>query len=471
MVAINNPRYLGKRLADRGFKDWFLYMFRIIEGTPFIVEELHKGLFDEFDNVHSMQSIRSLMNLPPRSGKTTLAKYFLAYSWVRNSKSNFIYTSFSQSLLGDIARGLIDLLENPIFKAMYDLSVTQEDVQDNPVNDFWREYIQKESGKATYSTKKIVSPQGGVILFASVGSAITGFGAGIRGCKDSFSGALIIDDPNKPADIHSATMRDKVMLYYVETLLSRLNHSKVAILCIQQRLHLEDLSGYLLDNYDYNLLKRPLLVNGVCQLPSQYDEKRLQEIQKSEYMFNAQYMQNPIPLDGAFGSPRFTDDETLLYQGICHTDPAFGGQDGTSFTIMQELSDGRIIAYGKLWQKHFEDVKSEMKILADKYKAGSIHVEKNADKGYSANSLRSIGFKSVQSYHEKQNKHVKIMTYLKDNWSRIEWLHNTDEAYLKQILNYEEKAKHDDAPDSAASLLRVLNNKQSRPSDWVGIGL
>ena len=40
----------------------------------------------------------------------------------------------------------------------------------------------------------------------------------------------------------------------------------------------------------------------------------------------------------------------------------------------------------------FEDVKTEMKVYADKYQAGTIHIEKNADKGYSANSLRSIGF-------------------------------------------------------------------------------
>lgn len=67
----------------------------------------------------------------------------------------------------------------------------------------------------------------------------------IRGVS-KFSGALLVDDANKPADIHSQTMRERVIRYYEETLLSRLNGSDVPIVNIQQRLHIEDLSGILM---------------------------------------------------------------------------------------------------------------------------------------------------------------------------------------------------------------------------------
>ena len=43
----------------------------------------------------------------------------------------------------------------------------------------------------------------------------------------------------------------------------------------------------------------PLVVNGVCQLPSQYTEDRLQELQKNEFMFLSQYQQTPILSSGA----------------------------------------------------------------------------------------------------------------------------------------------------------------------------
>ena len=107
------------------------------------------------------------------------------------------------------------------------------------------------------------------------------------------------DDSNKPSDIYSQVRRNKVKVYFEETLLSRLNDSEVPIINIQQRLHLEDMSGFLLDKYKFELLKMPLVVDGVCQLPSQYTQDRLQELQKNEFMFLSQYQQSPILSSGA----------------------------------------------------------------------------------------------------------------------------------------------------------------------------
>lgn len=294
-----NNEYIGKRLIERGFEIWFRYLFRVIEGQPFVMEDIHKGLFECFDNLYNLKTIRLNINVPPRSGKTTLAKYLLVYALTRNPKSNIIYTSFSQSLLGDIATAVRNILEHPIYKAMYPNAMVYEDEEINPIDDFWLEYLKKETGKNTYSAKKITTAFGGVCLFSSIGSQITGYGAGIRNGK-GFTGALIIDDPNKPADIHSQTMRNKVVRYFEETLLSRLNNSNVPIVNIQQRLHLEDLSGVLANKYKFKTLKKPLLdENGVCQLPSQYSPERIEELKINNYMFVSQYQQEPIVLGGA----------------------------------------------------------------------------------------------------------------------------------------------------------------------------
>ena len=111
---------------------------------------------------------------------------------------------------------------------------------------------------------------------------------------------MIIDDANKPADIHSQVMRNKVERYFEETLLSRLNTSNVPIINIQQRLHLDDLSGILQTKYGFETLKKPLIdENGVCQLPKQYTPERIKELQINNYMFVSQYQQEPIVLGGA----------------------------------------------------------------------------------------------------------------------------------------------------------------------------
>lgn len=274
-------------------------MFRWLEGKPFVRESIHEGLFDYFDRVYSGKITRLNINVPPRSGKTTLAKYFLVYVLTKNPEANIIYTSFSQSLLSDIALSVRNILEHPIYKALYPSMTSYTEEEESPIDDFWLEYLKRETGKNTYSSKRITTARGGVCLFSSIGSQITGYGAGIRNGK-GFTGALIIDDANKPADIRSQLMRDKVVRYFEETLLSRLNNSSVPIINIQQRLHLEDLSGVLADKYGFETLKRPLLdADGVCQLPSQYTPERVEELKINNYMFVSQYQQEPIMLGGA----------------------------------------------------------------------------------------------------------------------------------------------------------------------------
>lgn len=297
-MEIKNPQYFGQLLHKKGFKHWFLYMFRVIEGRKFINEPLHPKLFESFQNVYDLKQKRENINVCPRSAKTTLAKYFIAYTLATNPKANFIYTSYSQALLNDISRDLTNILTNPKYVAMYENSITEEKQEINAIDEFWQNYIIEETGKATFSSRKITTAEGGIILFSSVGSQLTGFGAGQRGSKQ-FGGCLIIDDANKPSDIYSQVRRNKVKNYFEETLLSRLNDSEVAIINIQQRLHLEDLSGFLLGKYNFNLLKLPLIVDGVCQLPSQYTQERLDELQKNEYMFLSQYQQSPILASGA----------------------------------------------------------------------------------------------------------------------------------------------------------------------------
>lgn len=296
-MEIKNPQYFGQLLHKKGFATWFLYMFRVIEGRKFIKEPLHPQLFQAFQDVYDLKEKRENINVCPRSAKTTLAKYFIAYTLATNPKSNFIYTSYSQALLNDISRDLTNILTHPVYIAMYE-NIAKEESQDlNPIDEFWQSYIREETGKSTFSSRKITTAEGGIVLFSSIGSQLTGFGVSIRGATQ-FSGCLIIDDAEKPSDTHSQIRRKKVKTYFEETLLSRLNDSNSAIINIQQRLHTDDLSGFLLEKYHFNLLKLALVVDGVCQLPSQYTQERLDELQKSEYMFVSQYQQSPILAGG-----------------------------------------------------------------------------------------------------------------------------------------------------------------------------
>ena len=62
----------------------------------------------------------------------------------------------------------------------------------------------------------------------------------------------------------------------------------------------------------------------------------------------------------------------------------------------------------------------------------------------------------VVTYNENLNKYIKIVTYLKAIWPDVVIVEGTDEQYLNMILDYTEDAVHDDAPDSASCLARLL---------------
>ena len=293
-----NPEHFGKWLLSLGFEKWFLYMFRVIEQTAFVVEPIHGELFECFQKVLENVFKRLNINIPPRSAKTTLAIYFIVYTWLLNPRANFIYTSFSQELLNDISRKLAVILENPVFKAMYpQVQAQTQEITEDSINEFWKEYLFKSTGKNVYTSRKIITYAGGVCLFSAMGAQITGFGAGQR--KPGYTGALIIDDANKPSEMRHQKYRSSIIQFYEETLLNRLNHSDVPIINIQQRLHVEDLSAILKEKYKFTAIIKPLLdENGVCQIPSQYTPERIKELQQNNYVFLAQFQQQPIILGG-----------------------------------------------------------------------------------------------------------------------------------------------------------------------------
>lgn len=198
-----------------------------------------------------------------------------------------------------------------------------------------------------------------------------------------------------------------------------------------------------------------------CYSTGLIDRSKLEQLRSNmtDSLFAANYeLKHIADKDAMFKDPKFTDEEMLLYDGVCHIDASYGGEDATAFTAMHVLSDGRIIAYGRRWEKHVDECLGEIQVIHARFRLGTIFCEDNADKGYLCKELTNMNLPN-RGYHENTNKFVKISTHLKKYWSKIEWLEETDPEYINEILDYSENAAHDDSPDSAASLLRGEENK------------
>lgn len=173
-------------------------------------------------------------------------------------------------------------------------------------------------------------------------------------------------------------------------------------------------------------------------------------------LFAANYELKHVAAEGAlFGEcPPLDGDPSLLRDGIAHVDAAYGGEDCTALTCGKLVGDN-LLLYGRLWRGHIDRAMDEILAECDRLLCGPILCETNGDKGYVARELRMRGG-PVRPYAESMNKHVKIATFLRKWWPRIVFCKGTDRAYIDQILDYTESAAHDDAPDSAACLVRAM---------------
>lgn len=173
-----------------------------------------------------------------------------------------------------------------------------------------------------------------------------------------------------------------------------------------------------------------------------------------------------------FSDPRYAQGWDYSNRNVyCQLDAGFDGSDYCALTFLSP-TDTKDFTTAKKFQGvgfcypgHVKTWMNEIVRYYRRYKARGIYIETNADKGYVAEALRKLGL-NVITYHESENKDIKITTNLYEYWDRIYWSPNTDEEYLNMILDYRPQTKdHDDCPDSCASLIREVckpNKKRSR---------
>lgn len=259
---------------------------------------------------------------------------------------------------------------------------------------------------------------------------------------------IVTDDIVTLADRVSRAERETTKLSYME--LQNIKNRDGRILNTGTPWHKEDCFMLMPEAVKYDCYKTGLI-----------DSVQLRNIRQSmsPTLFAANYELKHIADENAmFSEPHFEDDITQIYGGRAQIDASYGGEDFTAYTIMNKHPDGTITAFGKMWNKHVDDCINEIERIHQEKQAGSIICETNGDKGYLGKELNNRGFE-VKTYAERQNKYIKISTYLRKYWDKIRWTEDTDPEYLQQVLDYTEDAAHDDAPDSAASLLRDMETK------------
>lgn len=281
------------------------YLYRKRQGRKYIVAEPHELIAEALERVLKGEIKKLIINIAPRYGKTELAvKNFIAHGLALNPAAKFIHLTYSAKLALDNSEEAKDIVMSEPFQELFDVQIKK----DSKAKDKW------------YTTV------GGGVYAAATGGQVTGFGAGkvdegdaeengtIDGnsldefftgmseysTKGEFGGALIIDDPIKPEDGHSMAKRTRINERFESTLRNRVNSRHTPIIIIQQRVHENDLSGYLMEAEPdgWTVLRLPCLKeDGTALWPLKHTVEELQKLQRiNSYVFEAQLQQDPKPI-------------------------------------------------------------------------------------------------------------------------------------------------------------------------------
>ena len=259
----------------------------------FVIGDHHQLICEALEKVLKGEITRLIINIAPRYGKTEVAvKNFIAHGLALNPSAKFIHLSYSDDLALDNSEDVRDIIKSTEYQELF------PEVQVKPNTD---------SKKKWYTTK-----DGGVYATSAAGQ-VTGFGAGLvddedinfdefMNSKGGFGGALIIDDPIKPEDADSELVRERVNLRFDSTIRNRVNSRNTPIILIMQRLHENDLSGYLITTEPgvWTVLSLPSIKeDGTALWPFKHTIEELRELEAiNEVIFERQHLQDPKPLKG-----------------------------------------------------------------------------------------------------------------------------------------------------------------------------
>lgn len=259
------------------------HMFRARRKSELKTAPFHAVLCSTLERVVIGDITRLIINIPPRSGKTEIAvKNFIAWCMGNFPHSEFIHASYSKTLAAANTAEIRELISHEAFREIFP-----------PVN-----FRSDTNAKDHFKTV-----EGGHVYATGADGTITGFGAGKM--DEGFGGAIIVDDPHKAGEANSDTMRKNVLDWFAVTLESRKNRKETPIIVIMQRLHENDLTGWLLDGgngEEWHHLNIPAITPDGKSFWEDNSSFALHELKRREkansYVFAGQYMQNPSPVGG-----------------------------------------------------------------------------------------------------------------------------------------------------------------------------
>ncbi|MFE6872573.1 terminase large subunit domain-containing protein [Kitasatospora sp. NPDC057692] len=259
------------------------------------MQAAHLDLIDDaFRRIAAGESVRLLLTMPPRHGKSRrAARWAPLWYLLQRPDHRVMIASYSSDLADDHGRWIRDAITT------------------------WGEQlgIRLHPGSKAANRFDILGREGGLIA-AGVGGGLTGKGAHLA----------VVDDPIKDdADAQSPTMRRRLWEWWQAVLLTRIEPGG-SVIVIQTRWHEDDLAGRILAGEtadDWTIIDLPAVADsdadalgrkaGEPLWPARYGHKALAGIRRAvgERVWWSLFQQKPRPQEGGVWKRSWIDTARL----------------------------------------------------------------------------------------------------------------------------------------------------------------
>lgn len=457
---------LDREIFRESFYDFVVAAWPQVYRRP-MVETWHmramaKALQDTVDTPSS----RTIFNLFPRSGKSSLISMLNPWKWLTDPAWSSLHILGSINLCSQFSRQTRELILSPWYQSL------------QPQFELSHDQNEKLNFANTAGGKKLSVP---------VGASVTGLDGDL----------LAIDDPNDAAAISDADLDDINERFDLSWSSRLVDPNNSSITVFQQRTHMKDLSGHLLEQApdvwrhfvirnEYEIddpQKNPLdprTVNGELAFPERIGPAYVrQQKAKGELFYEGQYQQRPVPRKGNlfdvdkiaivdalpptvtrdlircrawdFAYTEDRGDYTASAMGVVdRNDPDFENMlyviDVTEAQVKNPLSE-----YGKCLQLDPRD----LHIRVPRDPGGG---NRTADEAITMATGRCIS--DWRPTTKKESTWIPLANWV--NAGRVRFVKGPWNQKLKDQMNVAPRGKHDDMIDACTELYSYLSQYGSQ---------
>lgn len=300
----------------------------LVDGWP-----LH-AMCEHLEAVSRGSIKRLLINISPGSMKSLLVNVFWpAWEWIHFPHYRYVTFSYAAHLTSRDNNRFRELVNSPLYKSYYG----------------------SKFGLVKVGEQLVSNDKTGWKIASSVG----GVGTGERGNR------VILDDPHNVKQRESEKVRGDTVDWFASAMSNRLNDlSKDAIVVIMQRVHQEDVSGYIISRdlgYEHLMIPAEYEPERHCSTSIGWNDPRTELNQlfwperisretlahersrMGPYDYAGQYQQRPVPKGGAIFRDSWWQYYEMPYHGrfpmrfeyiVASLDPAYTAKQQNDYSAL-----------------------------------------------------------------------------------------------------------------------------------------